>query len=271
MRLISSRSATPGVARGGATNDRHRPEAAAHGAAPPGRPWARLLAGALLAAAGQLVWATDAATEAMQAAYEPYRAALFRTNSKSQAESERALAAARAAWKQVRERFEGKAPPPYDRDPRFAATLAAVDAAYANAQSQVGQKELARAHETLEEVRDLLGELRRRNGVVVFSDHVNAYHEQMERVLTEAPRWLAQPAGLTELAFEAGALDHLAQRLSAEAGVLRDDAAFVAALKEVQASSARLRAALRAQDAAAARQALGELKPPFSRLFLRFG
>ena len=34
----------------------------------------------------------------MQAAYAPYRAALFRTNSKAQAESEQAIAQARQAW-----------------------------------------------------------------------------------------------------------------------------------------------------------------------------
>jgi hypothetical protein len=34
---------------------------------------------------------------------------------------------------------------------------------------------------------------------------------------------------------------------------------------------ARLRAAVLVQDAAATRQAIGQLKGPFSRLFLRFG
>ncbi len=218
------------------------------------------------------VHASDAATDAMQAAYEPYRAALFRTNSKSQPESERAMASARAAWTRVLERFGANAPVPYDRDKGFADTLAAVDAIYTRAEAEIGRQQLAQAHETLEEVRDLLAALRQRNGVVTFSDHVNAYHEQMERVLKGAPGWLATPDGPIELTLEAGALDHLARHLGTEAGpAQRDHAAFAAALEEVRASSARLRAALRARDVAAARQALAELKPPFSRLFLRFG
>lgn len=228
---------------------------------------------AALAAVATPALAADAATDAIQAAYPPYREALFRTNAKSQADSERALAAARAAWKQVRERFAGSAPVPYDRDRQFGATLAAVDAVYARAEAEIGQQQLAKAHETLEEVRDLLGTLRQRNGVVVFSDHINAYHEQMEKVLKDGPGWIGSPAGMIELTLATGALDHLAQRLAAEAdpALLRDNAAFAAALKEVQASSARLRAAVTAQDAAAARKAIGELKQPFSRLFLRFG
>ena len=42
--------------------------------------------------------AADALTDAMQAAYGPYRVVLFRTNSKAQAESEQAMAQARQAW-----------------------------------------------------------------------------------------------------------------------------------------------------------------------------
>ena len=229
-----------------------------------------LLAAVLLA---PLARAADAVTDALQAAYEPYRAALFRTNAGSAIESQRALTAAREAWQQVRERFAGSAPAPYDRDRDFGATLAAVDAVYGRAAGDVQQGRLAAAHETLEEVRDLLAELRRRNGVVTFSDHVNAYHAQMEKVLQAGAEQLAAgPAGLIELGFEAGALEHLAAQLRAQAGAaLLGDAAFVAALDAVQSSSARLRAALRASDVEAVRKSLGELKPPFSRLFLRFG
>jgi hypothetical protein len=229
-----------------------------------------LLGAALLAPPAR---AADAATDAMQAAYEPYRAALFRTNAGSVPESRRALASARSAWQQVRDRFAAAAPAPYDRDKAFGTALAAVDAVYQRAAVDLEQGRLAQAHETLEQVRDLLAELRRRNGVVTYSDHVNAYHEQMERLLTQGPGWLdAGAAGLLELSFEAGALDHLATQLRAQAGAaLLGDAAFGTALDAVQASSARLRTALRARDADAARKALGELKPPFSRLFLRYG
>jgi hypothetical protein len=84
--------------------------------------------------AGVPARAADAATDAIQAAYAPYRAALVRTNAKAQAESERAIADAIAAWRGVVERFGAAAPPPYDRDPRFSATLAEVASVYDEAQ-----------------------------------------------------------------------------------------------------------------------------------------
>ena len=69
----------------------------------------------LLAVAALLIpsaHAADAVTDAMQAAYAPYREALFRTNSKAQAESEKAMAQAQVAWKGLAARFAAGAPAP---------------------------------------------------------------------------------------------------------------------------------------------------------------
>jgi len=55
-------------------------------------------------------------------------------------------------------------PAPCDRDPGFAATLKQVDDVYAKAQGQVADKRMVDAHATLEEARDLMADLRRRNG-----------------------------------------------------------------------------------------------------------
>jgi hypothetical protein len=72
--------------------------------------------------------------------------------------------------------------------------------------------------------------------------------------------------------MQAGVLEHVARRLDEDAGAeLRREGALATALAEPQASVARLRAAVLAQGAAATRQAIGQLKGPFSRLFLRFG
>lgn len=225
-----------------------------------------------LALGASLAGAADVVTEAVDAAYPAYRTALFRTNSAEAAASEQAIAAAQRAWSGLRQRFEAAPPPPYDRDREFAKTLAEVDAVYALAATEVREGRLAQAHETLEQVRDLIGELRRRNGIVAYSDHVNAYHAQMEAILKDGPRMLDGAGGLPALALQAGALDHLARRLDTEAGAgLRAQPGFAESLQQVQDSTAALRRAVLAQDAAAARRAIAQLKPPFSRLFLRFG
>ena len=217
-------------------------------------------------------WAADEVTDAMQAAYAPYRAALFRTNSKAQAESEQAIAAARRSWQALTDRYAAKPPPPYDRDTEFAATIGKVSAVYEQAEREIRQQQLPLAHETLEAARDLQAALRQRNGVVVYSDHMNAYHAEMEHVLTEGPKLLAGPQGSMQLMASAGVLDFLARRLRSEASpeLLRDPE-FVPALQAVEASSTALRNALLAQDMAAVRQAIAGLKGPYSRMFIRFG
>lgn len=234
--------------------------------------WSPFTLAVCLAAGMASAHAGDTFTDAMQQAYAPYRAALFRTNSGDQAASAQAVAQARQAWTAVRERFATAAPAPYDRDASFAKTLADVDAVYVRAVAQVGGGGLPEAHETLEAIRDMLADLRHRNNVVVFSDAMNAYHAQMEHVLQAGPGWLARPADLPQLTAAAGALAYLADELAGDApAALREDAAFVAGLQAVRGSVQALLSALTAGDATAARTALGQLKKPFSQLFLKFG
>ena len=227
----------------------------------------------LLSAAASLpALAADATTDALQAAYAPYRAALSATNGKSAPDAATAVGAAAAAWDKLASQLRPPMAPPYDRDPAFADTLQRVQAVYANADRQVMAGQLPQAHEALEAVRELLADLRRRNGVVVFSDHMNAYHAQMERLLGEGPRALEKGDGWLALAGHAGVLDYLAQRLRSEApAALAKQAEFEPLLNAVLASSAQLRQAVQRQDAAAARDALGKLKSPYSRLFVKFG
>jgi hypothetical protein len=226
---------------------------------------ARRLTAALAALlCGAAAHAADPATDAMQAAYVPYRAALFRT--------ERALADAQRAWQAVQQRFAAAPPVPYAGDAGFAATLQQVAAVYTEADRLVRAGQLPQAHEALEQVRDLLAALRQRNGVVVFSDAMNDYHAEMEHVLGEGPKALQQPQGWMQLMARAGTLDYLAARLLQQAGTaLKANAEFTQGQRAVAESVAALRAALLAQDTAAVQKALSGLKGPYSRLFLKFG
>jgi hypothetical protein len=217
-------------------------------------------------------WAADAVTDAMQAAYVPYRTALFRTNSNAQAASEQAMAGTRQAWQNIVERFAAKPPPPYDRDAGFAVTLAQVGAVYAQADEQVRGQQLTQAHATLEKARELMADLRRRNGVVTYSDHMNAYHAEMERLLGDAPALWAAPQAALQLMAHAGALDYLARRLRSEApSELARDPEFMPLLQGLEASVAALRDAALGQDPAAMRKVADMLKMPYSKMFLRFG
>jgi hypothetical protein len=216
--------------------------------------------------------AGDALTDAMTSAYAPYRAALFRTNGQSQPEAEQAIVQARRSWQSLTQTFGQSAPSPYDRDTRLPSTLAKVAAVYEKAEGEIRSGQLERAHETLEAARELMSELRQRNGVVSFSDHMNAYHAQMELLLNDGPALAGQSAGLLKLLGQAGALEYLARRLRSESpAALRADAEFERSLTAVEQSVGALMQALLAQDGTQAREALGRLKKPYSQLFLKFG
>jgi hypothetical protein len=132
--------------------------------------------------------AADAVTDAITQAYAPYREALFGTNSRAQTESGRAIAEARSRWQALVVAYSKWPPPPYDRDLSFGQTLHEILTVYDQAALEIGQKKLAEAYETLERARDLLAELRRRNNVLVYSDHMNAYHAEMEQLLEVGPK-----------------------------------------------------------------------------------
>jgi hypothetical protein len=232
----------------------------------------------IVLAATALAWsasarATDPFTEAVLNAYPPYRTALFKTNSTAKVEAREAIAQARAAWTQLRNEFgERSLPAPYDHDGKVGAELRAVDAVYAKAADEVEQGQIGRAHETLEKIRDMVAEQRRRNNVFVFSDAMNAYHSEMEHAIDEGGALLGQPDGVLRTMARVGVLSYLAHRLVKDAPPsLAANTEFVELTGGVVKSVAALEAALQSGDVAAAKAALTALKRPYSRLFLKFG
>lgn len=216
--------------------------------------------------------AGDVVTDLMQEAYQPYRVALFKTNSNSQTESQQAMQQATAAWSKLAAQFAAKPAAPYDRDSLFAASVAEVSKVYALATEQVNANKLTEAHETLEHARDVMAEMRRRNQVVVYSDTMNAYHSEMEHVLIDGPKILTQPQGLLQLTAMSGTLTYLSKRLVSEAPVAYSkNAEFVAMVGAVEKSVAEFQAALFSQDPVAVKAAIGRIKVPYSKLFLKFG
>lgn len=216
--------------------------------------------------------AADPVTDAMTAAYQPYRAVLFKTNSRSQADSEATIAQASQAWQALVAQYSKTPPAPYDRDSQFGQALQEVGAVYTKASDEIHAHKLAEAHETLEQARDLMAELRRRNQIIVYSDHMNAYHAEMEQMLGHGPEWTGQAQGFLLLMAKMGTLEFLAARLRTEAPPeLATNPAFGPALKAVDQSLATLREAILAQDATRVREAIPKIKAPYSQLFLKFG
>lgn len=222
--------------------------------------------------AGGIASAADPVTDAMQKTYAPYRVALFKTGNNAKDEARQAMTQAQQGWSELADRFGTQPPAPYDRDPAFASSLAEVSQVYAKAAAEIDQNQLGAAHHTLERAREAMAELRRRNQIITYSDHMNAYHSQMELVLIDGAKTLATPKGMLELTAQVGALEYLANRLTSEASPENSkNQEFVSLDKAVRQSVEDLKAALFVQDADKVKAAIGKLKGPYAKLFNKFG
>lgn len=222
---------------------------------------------AVLGLAGQPAFAgpyRDAEAR-VASAYADYRTALYQTNQKNQAATDAALAAFRTKWSAIAAEWKTNPPPQYADDTALGETLAKVAAVAEEAARLSSAGDLAKSHAVLEDIRDALGGMRARNGVVTFSDHMNAYHELMERVVDHT---YAAPA---DLADDVAVLVYLAREVGANRPAGVDAAEFDKGFKAMEASVAALKTAVRAGDAAAIAAARKALKPPYSRLFAKFG
>jgi len=236
-----------------------------------------ILRGALLATSAAVIFGSVAIAgpvqdfeNDMRAAYGDYRGALFFTNANKPDEAAKAVAAFEQKWDALGADYAA-APPHYADDPAYKQTLAKVSEIVKTAADEVAAGKLPEAHETLEAIRDQIGELHMRNGVISFSDRMNAYHAEMEHVLGKDYGDL-DAVGMAVLVGDAAVLDYLAVQVAdhppAEAA---GNPAFEAAMKPFMNSVETLQAAARSGDAAAARKAIGGLKGPYSKLFLQFG
>ncbi len=205
----------------------------------------------------------------MADAYGVYRMALFATNSGDTGRSGKAIAGFEARWKALSEHWSATPPPHLSEDGALAATFDDVAEIAANARAKAKQGDLAGSHEVLEKIRDSISELNRRNGVVTFSDRMNAYHEKMEHVIGAT---YAGDGAMQDAIADAAVLDYLADRLATAApAAYAQDETFDKALTGLRGSVAALDKAARAGDSAAVQKAKAGLKKPYAMLFLKFG
>ncbi len=208
---------------------------------------------------------------AFRSMYAEYRSALFLTNAGKQAEAADAMAALSDQLSVIAVTYGPAPPPQYQDDPLWGATMADAATLVGAAGEQVRKGELAEAHETLEHVRDIFGDLHARNGIETFSDRMNAYHAAMETFLgLDLDAELADDCGLIH--EHAAVLSYLAQAvLTAPPPEAAGNEAYAALAEAFGKSVAELLAAARAGDGDRIKVAAVGLKPPYSRLFLKFG
>jgi hypothetical protein len=136
-----------------------------------------------------------------------------------------------------------------------------------HAEVVVDKGELPEAHEMLEEIRDVIGGLHARNGIVGFSDRMNAFHTAMEHMLQEK----FDASGFGTLREQAAVLAYLAGELDKFPPPEVAEPDYAPMLKALQQAVADMQAAARTNDVAGARAALTKIKPAYAKLFLKFG
>jgi hypothetical protein len=206
---------------------------------------------------------------ALRSAYADYRAALFQTNVDKPEAASDTLGAFRHKWSAL-VAANPEPPPQYADDPAYAATLAKVSTIADTAAAEIASGKLTQAHDTLEAIRDEIGGLHVRNGIVGISDRMNAYHARMEAVLT-ADYGAFDAAGLRRLGEDAAVLAYLAADIAAHPPAEATDPAWHSLLAGMIDSVTALSSAAHGGDPAAAKAALGHLKAPYSKLYLKFG
>ena len=113
----------------------------------------------------------------------------------------------------------------------------------------------------------MLADLRRRNSVISYSDHVNEYHAHMEHVLR------ARYAGdRNRLSADAGVLAYLAKRLETDVpAACRQNTDFKKVLNGLKASVSEFVKAVAISDMSAIGAARKRFKKPYAMLFVRWG
>ncbi|MFM7445641.1 MAG: hypothetical protein ACKO2N_17320 [Tabrizicola sp.] len=203
--------------------------------------------------------------------YAGYHNALFATNSGNAEKSAAALDGLQEQWDALVSTYGQTPPPQYEADAQWPDTIAEVSSRLTKAIEAVKEGNLPEGHETLEHVREAFSALHARNGVETFSDRMNAYHAEMEQIIGLDLATMDAAAKQTVLEH-AAVLAYLAKDvLSAPPANAAGDADYAALSGAMQASVDQLLTAARAGDDAAIRAAVGGLKVPYSKFFLKFG
>jgi hypothetical protein len=209
----------------------------------------------------------------VEKAYAAYRKALFQTNRKDAEKSEKANEMFIQQWKQIKQTYSAKPPEVFSSDPGWESTLTSIEEIAQKSVGQIAEGHFAEAHETLEAIRDELADLRKRNSVIVFSDHINNYHEVMEGLLEGGytPEKInSQTMG--QIYGQFAILQYLAAAIKENAPLkYKDNQQFQQLEAGLFGSLEDLDNALESKDPASISTAINMLKPAYAKLFVNFG
>jgi hypothetical protein len=176
-------------------------------------------------------------------------------------------------WAKLRQRFENAPPPPYAGDAEWANTLARIATIAERGKELIEQEKAKQAHEELAKIRRELAALRARNGVVAFSDRIDAYGKQIEKIsplrVTKRP---LQEADYKLLRDRSEEILRLLDVMAAEAPQrYRDDPGFAPALEDNRRAVKTLLDYLDKRHERGIKGSIRDVRAAYGLLFLKYG
>ena len=114
--------------------------------------------------------------------------------------------------------------------------------------------------------------VRHRNNVITYSDHMNAYHAQMEELLEMNKEHADKPDFLDLVTMKTGVILYLSHQLETEADETQlANPEFNKLLMQQKQAVSSLKDAVLKQNINDIKAAINKLKPAYSKLFVKFG
>lgn len=181
-----------------------------------------------------------------------------------------------AAWRKIDARFRSAPPQPFARDKGWTASLDRIGKDLGHAADAIRAGRAKDAIAPLGDVRRELGAMRRRNGIVIFSDYVDAYGAVVDRLAALRQRTRKEhslsDADIDVYAGLARDLRAAVETLRARApDALKNDPGFTGSVEGNLASIAKLDRGIRDRHAKAIHGSVSSVRADFVLLFTRYG
>lgn len=209
----------------------------------------------------------------VEKAYASYRKALFQTNKKNAEKSGKANEVFIHQWKEIKQAYGKKPPEVFSSDLKWDETLSKIEDIAQKGYDQIKEGHLVEAHETLEAIRDELTDLRKRNSVIVFSDHINNYHEVMEGLLVGGytPDKINEQT-ITTIQGQVVLLNYLAKAIKENSpSKYQQNKQYQQLEGGLLESLNALNEAIQGKKPKAISKCIKMLKPAYAKLFVNFG
>lgn len=207
-------------------------------------------------------------------AYSHYREAFFYTRTGNTAVAGLALDEFIVKWSALVDAYVGNPPAEYSGDAAWKDTLRDILARAEMGLDALDANDPKAARDAINPIRGILGDLRRRNNVVAYSDHVDALSAAMDvlaRYRMEV-KDLGDAEAVAMVRGQAAIVEALFEKCRSEAApTVADDPEFKRLIEGAAESMAKLMESLKSKDLLLYRIGIGELRSYERIMFLRFG